>query len=115
MVTVPGGAGKGSMKRKVGIAVRVASDRVDQAETAGLNRWEGAMSEIVAVVETGVYVDDPDRAEAFYRDVLGLTVLGKEPGRHIFFRVGATGRSPAVPRRHGTGPLRPGDSLRGVG
>ena len=47
------------------------------------------MSRIVSVVETGVYVDDLDRAEAFYRDVLGLEPIGKEPGRHVFFRVGA--------------------------
>jgi catechol 2,3-dioxygenase-like lactoylglutathione lyase family enzyme len=47
------------------------------------------MPEIIAVVETGVYADDLDRAEAFYRDVLGLTLAGKDPGRHVFFRVGA--------------------------
>jgi len=46
------------------------------------------MGEIEGIVETGIYVDDLDRAEAFYRDVLGLPVIGKEPGRHVFFRVG---------------------------
>lgn len=46
------------------------------------------MGEIEAVIETGIYVDDLDRAEAFYRDVLGLAVIAKEPGRHVFFRVG---------------------------
>src|SRR4051794_41033422 len=46
------------------------------------------MSEIQAIVETAIYVDDLDRAEAFYRDVLGLEVIGKEAGRHVFFRVG---------------------------
>jgi catechol 2,3-dioxygenase-like lactoylglutathione lyase family enzyme len=46
------------------------------------------MTEIEAVIETGIYADDLDRAEAFYRDALGLTVIGKEPGRHVFFRVG---------------------------
>jgi len=49
------------------------------------------MPEIQAVVETGIYVDDLDRAEAFYRDVLGLAVQEKEPDRHVFFRVGAAG------------------------
>jgi catechol 2,3-dioxygenase-like lactoylglutathione lyase family enzyme len=44
--------------------------------------------EIVAVVETAIYVDDLDVAEAFYRDVLELEVIGKEAGRHVFFRVG---------------------------
>lgn len=46
------------------------------------------MEAIVAIVETSVYVDDLDRAEAFYREVLGLEVLTREPGRHVFFRVG---------------------------
>lgn len=46
------------------------------------------MSHIRAIVETAIYVDDLDAAEAFYRDVLGLDVIGKEAGRHVFFRVG---------------------------
>jgi catechol 2,3-dioxygenase-like lactoylglutathione lyase family enzyme len=46
------------------------------------------MDEIRNLVETSAYVDDLDRAERFYRDVLGLTVLGREVGRHVFFRVG---------------------------
>jgi catechol 2,3-dioxygenase-like lactoylglutathione lyase family enzyme len=49
---------------------------------------EVAMGEIEAVVETGIYVDDLDQAELFYRDVLGLPVIGKEIGRHVFFQVG---------------------------
>ena len=47
------------------------------------------MSEIQAIIETAIYVDDLDRTEQFYRDVLGLAVIAKEPGRHVFFRVGA--------------------------
>lgn len=47
------------------------------------------MRPIQAVVETGIYVDDLDRAEAFYHQVLGLPVIAREPGRHVFFRVGA--------------------------
>ncbi len=46
------------------------------------------MNVIQALVETSAYVDDLDRAEAFYRDVLGLIPIGKESGRHVFFRVG---------------------------
>jgi catechol 2,3-dioxygenase-like lactoylglutathione lyase family enzyme len=46
------------------------------------------MGEIQGIVETGIYVDDLDRAETFYHDVLGLAVIGKESGRHVFFRVG---------------------------
>lgn len=49
------------------------------------------MQEIAAIVETGVYAADLKKAEAFYRDVLGLEVVGREAGRHIFFRVGSAG------------------------
>jgi catechol 2,3-dioxygenase-like lactoylglutathione lyase family enzyme len=48
------------------------------------------MDDIESIIETGVYVDDLDRAEAFYRDVLGLALIDREPGRHVFFRVGAS-------------------------
>jgi catechol 2,3-dioxygenase-like lactoylglutathione lyase family enzyme len=44
--------------------------------------------DIVAVVETAINVDDLKAAEAFYREVLGLEVIGREPGCHVFFRVG---------------------------
>ena len=46
---------------------------------------------IKAVVETAVYVDDLQAAETFYGTVLGLPVIGKEPGRHVFFQVGEAG------------------------
>ena len=45
--------------------------------------------EIEAIVETAIYVDDLDAAEAFYRGMLGLEVIGQEAGRHVFFRVGS--------------------------
>lgn len=45
---------------------------------------------IHAVIETAIYVNDLDQAETFYRDVLGLPVLGKESSRHVFFRVGTS-------------------------
>jgi catechol 2,3-dioxygenase-like lactoylglutathione lyase family enzyme len=45
---------------------------------------------IKAIFETAIYVDDLDKAEAFYRTILGLTVIAKEIGRHIFFQVGAS-------------------------
>ncbi|HEX9899591.1 MAG TPA: VOC family protein [Candidatus Methylomirabilis sp.] len=44
---------------------------------------------ITGILETVLYVADVDRAERFYRDVMGLTPIGKEPGRHVFFRVGS--------------------------
>jgi XTP/dITP diphosphohydrolase len=40
------------------------------------------------ILESALYVDDLDRSEAFYRDVLGLSVLTKVEGRHVFFRCG---------------------------
>jgi catechol 2,3-dioxygenase-like lactoylglutathione lyase family enzyme len=46
---------------------------------------------IKAVVETAIYVDDFRAAETFYKTVLGLPVIGKEPGRHVFFQVGEAG------------------------
>jgi catechol 2,3-dioxygenase-like lactoylglutathione lyase family enzyme len=73
------------------------------------------MDEIEAIVETGIYVDDLDRAEVFYRDVLGLHLLSREPGRHVFFRVGqrqvllvfnaeTTRQSDTLPPHGATGP-----------
>jgi catechol 2,3-dioxygenase-like lactoylglutathione lyase family enzyme len=46
------------------------------------------MKAIECLVETGVYADDLEEAERFYRDVLGLAMHGKEAGRHVFFQVG---------------------------
>ncbi len=39
------------------------------------------------VLETVLYLDDLDAAEAFYAGLLGLRVFAKEPGRHVFFRL----------------------------
>jgi len=41
-----------------------------------------------AILESALYVTDLTAAEAFYTDILGLTVLGKVEGRHLFFRCG---------------------------
>jgi catechol 2,3-dioxygenase-like lactoylglutathione lyase family enzyme len=46
------------------------------------------MTRIQCLVEASAYVDDLDRAEHFYRDVLGLPVVTKEAFRHVAFRVG---------------------------
>lgn len=40
------------------------------------------------VLETGLYARDLDAAEPFYGQVLGLEVLFREEGRHVFFRCG---------------------------
>ena len=72
------------------------------------------VGEIEAIVETAIYVGDLDAAEVFYRDVLGLEVIGREAGRHVFFRVGdgvllafvpdATLKGDMLPPHRATGP-----------
>ena len=44
---------------------------------------------ITGILETVLYVADIDRAEAFYRDIMAMPPIGKQPGRHVFFRVGS--------------------------
>ncbi len=41
-----------------------------------------------AILESALYVDDLDAGEAFYRDVMGLDILARVEGRHVFFRCG---------------------------
>ena len=41
-----------------------------------------------AILETCLYVDNLSSAEAFYRQVLGLHCVGRDPARHVFFRCG---------------------------
>jgi catechol 2,3-dioxygenase-like lactoylglutathione lyase family enzyme len=43
---------------------------------------------IAHVLESCLGATDLDAAERFYRDVLGLKLHGKQPGRHVFFRCG---------------------------
>ena len=70
---------------------------------------------VETVVETAVYAADLSAAEAFYAGVLGLPVIGRETGRHVFFRVGAgnvllvfdpttTARAGEFPPHGATGP-----------
>ncbi len=40
------------------------------------------------ILETALYADDLDRAEAFYGSVLGLEKISRAGSRHIFFRCG---------------------------
>lgn len=40
------------------------------------------------VLETCLYVDDLAAAEAFYSGVLGLEIITRVEGRHVFFRCG---------------------------
>ena len=41
-----------------------------------------------AILESALYVADLAAAEAFYGDVLGLELIAKVDGRHVFFRCG---------------------------
>jgi catechol 2,3-dioxygenase-like lactoylglutathione lyase family enzyme len=40
------------------------------------------------ILETCLYVDDLPAAEQFYAAVLGLAVVDRRAGRHVFFRCG---------------------------
>jgi catechol 2,3-dioxygenase-like lactoylglutathione lyase family enzyme len=40
------------------------------------------------ILETALYVDDLDTAEAFYGSVLGLEKISRAGHRHVFFRCG---------------------------
>ena len=42
----------------------------------------------LGVLETCLYARDLDAAERFYTAVLGLPVIARQPGRHVFFRCG---------------------------
>ena len=46
------------------------------------------MTAPAAILESALYVDDLDAAEAFYGDMLGLERIAKVEGRHVFFRCG---------------------------
>lgn len=41
-----------------------------------------------SVLESSLYCPDLDTAERFYRDVFGLEVVARQPGRHVFLRCG---------------------------
>ena len=42
------------------------------------------------IKETCLYINDLERARAFYEGKLGLEVIGHMPGKHIFFRAGSS-------------------------
>ena len=59
------------------------------------------MPQLSGVIETALYVDDLDRARAFYEEVLGLEALTADP-RFVAFDVG--GRSVLLLFRRGSAP-----------
>lgn len=66
------------------------------------------------ILEAALYADDLHEAERFYAGVLGLAVLARVEGRHVFFRCGgrvllvfraaATAEGGAVPAHGARGP-----------
>lgn len=40
------------------------------------------------IKETCLYAADLEKTEHFYKEILGLDMIGKKPGKHVFFRVG---------------------------
>ncbi len=42
------------------------------------------------IKETCLYVKDLNRTETFYNDQLGLKIISKSEGRHIFFKAGSS-------------------------
>ena len=66
------------------------------------------------ILEACVYADDLEAAERFYHGVLGMDVIARVPGRHVFFRCGgrvflvfdpaATAAGGAIPGHGATGP-----------
>ncbi|MCL4855032.1 MAG: VOC family protein [Bryobacteraceae bacterium] len=67
------------------------------------------------LVEAGIYAEDLDTVEAFYRDVLGLEIIAKEAGRHIFFRVGESVLLVFRPEATLKGGMLPPHGTRGPG
>jgi catechol 2,3-dioxygenase-like lactoylglutathione lyase family enzyme len=72
------------------------------------------MPTIRHLVEASLYVSDLDAAATFYGTVLGLECIGREAGRHAFFRAGegvlllfdatATARGGNLPSHGANGP-----------
>ncbi|MCY3970973.1 MAG: VOC family protein, partial [Acidobacteria bacterium] len=57
--------------------------------TAAEGSEESRPRELDFVLEACLYVDDLEAAEAFYTEILGLTLHSKLDGRHVFFRCGS--------------------------
>ena len=67
-----------------------AHDRRSPTRSQHVVRQGAAMPKLDGVIETALYVDDLDRARAFYQDALGLRAMNSD-SRFLAFDVG--GRS----------------------
>ena len=47
---------------------------------------------VLGTLETALYAADLDAAEAFWTGIMGLAVIVRVTGRHVFFRTGSTPR-----------------------
>ena len=44
---------------------------------------------LTGILEAALYVKDLERSKRFYSETLRLAILGEQPGRHLFYQVGA--------------------------
>jgi catechol 2,3-dioxygenase-like lactoylglutathione lyase family enzyme len=66
-----------TVRERVKPYTRSLTVAVHQSQAHGFNR------------ATAIYTNDLDATELFYTTILGLPVIGRETGRHVFFRIGA--------------------------
>lgn len=67
------------------------------------------------IKETSIYVNDLERTEAFYHQLLGFPVIVRSEGRHVFFRTGnnlllcflaeVTSKDPNLPPHYAIGQI----------
>lgn len=72
-------------------------------------------TEITKIKETCLYIEDLERTYQFYHKRMGLPVISRVEGRHIFFRSGesvllcfiaeATAKDKSLPPHYGSGSL----------
>lgn len=46
--------------------------------------------DILQIKETCLYIKDLDQTQIFYEQVMGLPVIGRKEGRHVFFEAGTS-------------------------
>ncbi|WP_134679402.1 VOC family protein [Paracoccus ravus] len=44
---------------------------------------------VLGTLESALYAEDLVLAETFWTEIMGLRVIGRQPGRHVFFHCGA--------------------------
>ena len=87
----------------------------EETSDAGRPEPEGSRPRVSGVLETVLYFTDDGRARRFYQDLLGMGLVGEEPGRSLFFRAGesvfllfkaqTTLKGDVLPAHGATGPI----------